>query len=57
MALEGALAIGRQADPFEADEVKTRMDRARAEPVTRAAVPDSSLFFKVKSWLTAEEPA
>jgi hypothetical protein len=57
MALEGALAIGRQADLFEPDEVKTRMDRARTDPVTRAAVPDSSFFLKVKSWLAEKEPA
>ena len=63
-ALDGALAIGRQADPFDPHEVKTRMDTARTEPVTRAAthetdlsVPDSSFFSKVKSWLTLKEPA
>jgi hypothetical protein len=63
-ALEGALAIGRQADPFAADEVKTRMDAARTEPFARAAIleriswaPDSSFFSKVKNWLTTNEMA
>ncbi len=61
-ALEGALAIGRQADSFAPDEVKTRMDSARTEALTRTVVlesgssaPDSSFFSKVKSWLTMKE--
>ncbi len=49
--LEGALAIGRQADPLALAEVQTRMDGARA----RTGKP---FFSKAKSWLTLEpEPA
>jgi hypothetical protein len=60
MALEGALAIGRQADPLGAEEVRTRMDAARADRrgPTRAAAPapvsDKPFFSKVKSWLAVE---
>ncbi len=55
--LEGALAIGRQADPLGPDEVLTRMDAARTAQrkpakVTTAAKP---LLSKVKSWLTMKE--
>jgi hypothetical protein len=46
--LEGALAIGRQADPLGPDEVQTRMDAART---TRS----EPFFAKVKSWLTSKE--
>jgi hypothetical protein len=58
--LEGALAIGRQADPLRPDEVQTRMDAARAgqfkptRAATPAPVPDTP-FSKVKSWLTMKE--
>lgn len=70
-ALEGALAIGRQAEPFPAEEVKTRMDTARAnttrhetkahiEPVKATGTaskptPDRSFFGQVKSWLAMKE--
>jgi hypothetical protein len=43
--LEGALAIGRQADPFASDEVQARLDAVKAEAPTfrsRAAHPPSS---------------
>ncbi len=64
-ALEGALVIGRQVDPLGPDEVRTRMDAARAErgKPTRSATPTSSpdkpFFSKAKSWLTMKgtEPA
>ena len=39
-ALEGALAIGRQADPFPAEEVKARMDAARTTPLTLTPVSE-----------------
>ena len=55
--LEGALAIGRQADPFAADEVKARMDTVRAQATTPTSVPDTPLFTKIKKWLTAKETA
>ncbi len=59
--LEGALAIGRQADPLGPEEVQTRMDAARGRegkptrPATPASVPDKPFFSKVKSWLTMKE--
>jgi hypothetical protein len=48
--LEGALAIGRQADPYAADEVRTRMDliREKAAPVPAAA--HMPMVAKLKSW-------
>ncbi len=55
-ALEGALAIGRQADPLGPDEVQTRMDAAKAKAATPASVPDKPLLSKVKNWLTMKEP-
>ena len=56
-ALEGALAIGRQEDPFPAEEVQTRMDAARGEATTPTSVPDHPFFAKMKNWLTAKEMA
>ncbi len=59
--LEGALAIGRQADPLGPDEVQTRMNAARARrtkptrPTTPASVPDKPFLSKIKSWLTTKE--
>ncbi len=59
--LEGALAIGRQADPLGPEEVLTRMKAAKMDQSkpTRAAtptpVPDKPFFSKVKSWLTMKE--
>ncbi len=59
--LEGALAIGRQADPLGPEEVQTRMDAARAgtgspaRPAAPASVPSKPFFSKVKSWLTMKE--
>jgi hypothetical protein len=63
-ALDGALAIGRQADPLGPDEVKTRLDEARTKPPTRTVVPESgpsapdgSFLTKVRHWFKAKEPA
>ncbi len=59
--LEGALAIGRQADLLGPDEVGTRMDAARAtrgkptRPATPASVPGKPFCSKVKSWLMLKE--
>ncbi|MHB2208628.1 hypothetical protein [Methylobacterium sp. CM6257] len=49
-ALEGALAIGRQADPLGLDEAARRLDAVRgpAEPVKKRS---GSLPAKVKLWL------
>jgi len=48
--LEGALAIGRQADLFATDEVRTRMEAVQAGATTPTSVPDTPLFAKIKSW-------
>jgi hypothetical protein len=48
--LEGALAIGRQADALAPPEVKTRMDAVRMA-ATAQSVPDTPAFAKIKSWL------
>jgi len=59
--LEGALAIGRQADPLGHQEVQRRIDAARAgeSKPAKAAAPgadrDKPFFAKAKSWLTAKE--
>jgi hypothetical protein len=47
--LEGALAIGRQADLFGPDEVQIRMDAVRADSPLLSEKP---FFSKVKSWMT-----
>ncbi len=60
-ALEGALAIGRQADPLGPDEVLTRVDAARADrskppgDATPAPAPDKPFLSKVKGWLAMKE--
>jgi len=48
--LEGALAIGRQADLFPPEEVRTRMDTVQARATTPMSIPDTPLFSKIKSW-------
>ncbi len=53
--LEGALAIGRQADPLGPEEVQTRMEAVKAKATTPASVSDKPFFSKVKSWLTMKE--
>ena len=58
--LKGALAIGRQADLFPPDEVRTRMSAVQARATTPMSVPDTPLFAKIKSWFEAKsetEPA
>src|ERR671910_1306442 len=42
--LEGALAIGRQANLLATEEVRTRMDRVQQSAATPTSVPDKSLF-------------
>ncbi len=49
--LEGALAIGRQAEPLVPEVARARMEAAKA--LTASPKPDSSLK-KVKAWFTAE---
>ena len=48
--LEGALAIGRQADLFPPDKVRARMAAVQAGSTTPTSVPDTPLFSKIKSW-------
>src|SRR3954463_666970 len=43
-ALEGALAIGRQADPLGLDAVKVRFEAAQGQATRSTSVPDSHLF-------------
>jgi hypothetical protein len=50
--LEGALAIGRQAEASAPDEVRTRMEVVQRS-ATAGSVADSSNFAKVKSWFEA----
>ncbi len=58
--LEGALAIGRQADPLGPEEVRTRMDKARAGkgkpawPEAPASGQDKPLVSNAMSWPTME---
>jgi hypothetical protein len=53
--LEGALAIGRQADPLGPDSVRTRMDDVRGRATTATSIPDTPLFAKIKSWFGASK--
>ena len=65
--LDGALAIGRQADPFGSEVVHARLETARTGWVNRknatppapppsSSAPSKSLVAKVKGWLTSKEP-
>jgi hypothetical protein len=49
-ALEGALAIGRQADPLGIDEAASRLDAVRG-PANPTKKRPGSLPAKVKGWL------
>ena len=58
--LEGALAIGRQADALELDTVKTRMGAVQGRATPATSVADNTLLSKIKSWFGAAkqtEPA
>jgi hypothetical protein len=48
--LEGALAIGCQADPLGVDTVKPRLDAVRGRATTPSSVPEAPLFSKIKKW-------
>ena len=48
--LDGALAIGRQADGLVLEEVRTRLDTAQRSAATPTSVPDTAIFAKIKSW-------
>jgi hypothetical protein len=53
--LEGALAIGRQADPFAEVEVKARLDAVREKATSAVSVPETPLFAKIKGWFLSKE--
>jgi len=58
--LEGALAIGRQADGPAPGEVRARMATVQQNATTPTSVADHPLFAKIKSWFGAAkktEPA
>ena len=56
---EGALAIGRQADPLGLDAVKVRFEAAQGQATRTTSVPDRHLLFKAKGWFesVSEVPA
>ena len=49
--LEGALAIGWQADTLGVEEARTRLEKVQSRASSAASVADSPIFAKVKSWL------
>jgi hypothetical protein len=53
--LEGALAIGRQADAFPAHEVEARLAAVRAKAAPREPIPTTPILPKVKNWIVIEE--
>ena len=56
--LEGALAIGRQAEPLAPEVARTRLEAVRGKAPVANPKRSSPLLKKVKSWFTAElEPA
>ena len=54
-ALEGALAIGRQADPLGGEMAMIRLDEARTRARVEEPLRDQPFFSTVKSWLTMKE--
>jgi hypothetical protein len=48
--LEGALAIGRQADAMPALEVRSRMDEVQARSLRLTSLAATPVFSKIKSW-------
>ena len=53
--LDGALTIGRQAEPLLPKDVQDRMEQVRAKTPASSAHPVRPFFSKVKSWLTMKE--
>jgi hypothetical protein len=49
--LEGALAIGRQADVLAAEEVRSRLETVQESATARTSVADHLNFSKIKAWL------
>ena len=54
--LEGALAIGRQAEASEFDEVRDRMAAVRSQPAKPSHRVAGRLSAKLKFWLGASQP-
>lgn len=50
--LEGALAIGRQADPLGIEDARDRLDAARGAAAQHKPEQARSLRAKVKAWMT-----
>jgi hypothetical protein len=50
IVLEGALAIGRHADPLDTAEVSTRMGTARSRAKHATSVLEESLLALLTSW-------
>ncbi len=48
--LEGALAIGRQADLFPSDEVRTRLEAVQQGANTATSVADDAVSSQPKTW-------
>jgi hypothetical protein len=48
--LEGALAIGRQADGFAPEEVTTRLESVRQSETPPTLAASSSKLAKIKAW-------
>ena len=53
--LEGALAIGRQAEPLSPDVVRTRMDAMKSGALAGTPMPDGPLL-AVESWTAKKVP-
>jgi hypothetical protein len=49
--LEGALALGRQADALAPDEVRTRLDGIQQQASTPTSMDEHPMFAKVHGWL------
>src|SRR5919199_5499597 len=52
--LEGALAIGRQADPLASETAHARLEAVRDKVPPATPKPGSPLTKKIKSWFTVE---
>ncbi|WP_114947995.1 hypothetical protein [Microvirga calopogonii] len=55
--LEGALAIGRQADVLAPEEVRTRLDGVQQQASTPTSVDEHPLFAKIKTWFGTKDTA
>ncbi len=53
--LEGAIAIGRQADPLGGEMAMARLEEARTRARVEEPLRDKPFLSKVKSWLTMKE--